>query len=223
MKRRLVFFFFLLAVVVCFAPPHAWAMPATVRQASPSTVDSIRRAAALEKQRLADSLQQNQDSLVMLYIGRPDANRPNRFADSLRKVLIVENGDFMRWITFANQLDKQLKPHDEKAARDRWIIVSVGLLFLFLGIVRAVFPNEVMSIIEAFYNDRLLLQINKEDTLYSSWPFIFLYILFGFVTGMYLYHYNLYYLGQGNADGIQTFLGISVFVIVLFIVKIAVT
>src|SRR5690606_17411815 len=158
-----------------------------------------------------------------LYIGLPDPNRPNRFADSLRKVLIVEKGDFMGWIAFANHLEKQLKPHDEKAARDRWVIASIGLLFLLLGIVRVSFPNEVMSIIQAFYNDRMLMQINKEDTLYSSWPFIFLYILFGFVTGMYLYHYNLYYLEHRSAHGIHVFIGISLFVIFLFIVKILVT
>src|SRR5690606_35048337 len=99
----------------------------------------------------------------------------------------------------------------------------IGLLLLLLGIVRVSFPNEVLSIIQAFYNDRVLLQINKEDTLYSSWPFVFLYILFGFAVGLFVYLCNAYYLQDAYHSGVNTFLGISIFIMVLFILKIIVT
>ncbi|WP_257658401.1 DUF4271 domain-containing protein [Parapedobacter lycopersici] len=216
------FLFFLITMGLGFAPHLVQGAPLTAVQ-QPSVRDSLRQAALLEKLRLADSIRQVQDSLTMQYIGLPDPDRPNHFADSLRDVLVVKNGDFMGWIAFTNRLAAQLKPGNDRAGRDPWVIVTIGLLFLFLGIVRLAFPNEVMSIIQAFYNDRMLMQINKEDTLYSSWPFIFLYILFGFVTGMFLYHYNLYYLGHARAHGVNVFLGISLFVIVLFVLKIIVT
>ena len=179
--------------------------------------------AAIQPPTVSDTLQHVRDSLTMQYIGLPDPNRPNQFADSLRRHLIVENGDFMSWIAFTNQLETAFNPGKERPSREPWIIIAIGMLILLLGIVRVAFPNEVLSIIQAFYNDRMLLQINKEDTLYSSWPFIFLYILFGFVIGMFLYHYNLYYLQHKQAQGLDVFLGISLFVIVLFIVKIIVT
>src|SRR5690606_1973078 len=92
---------------------------------------------------------------------------------------------------------------------------------LFLGLVRVAFPNEVLSIIQAFYNDRMLLQVNKEDTLYSSWPFVFLYILFGFAVGLFVYLCNAHYAVGYN--GIERFLGISLFVMLLFVLKIIAT
>ncbi|WP_257666510.1 DUF4271 domain-containing protein [Parapedobacter tibetensis] len=185
--------------------------------------DSIRQAQIAEKKRAADSIKQVQDSLTMQYIGLPDPNRPNQFADSLRKLLVVENGDFMGWLAFTRALEKTIEKDSEKAFREQWIILTIGLLLLLLGIVKVAFPNEVTSIIQAFYNDRVLLQINKEDTLYSSWPFVCLYILFGFATGLFIYQYNLYYLGDKANDGADIFLGISIFIMLLFVLKILVT
>src|SRR5690606_28792478 len=80
-----------------------------------------------------------------------------------------------------------------------------------------------LSIIQAFYNDRMLLQVNKEDTLYSSWPFVFLYILFGFAVGLFIYLCNVHYTGVSYHNGIERFLGISLFVMALFILKIIAT
>ncbi|MGK6352042.1 DUF4271 domain-containing protein [Parapedobacter sp. DT-150] len=184
--------------------------------------DSIRQARLAEKRRLADSIKHVQDSLTMQFIGLPDPGRPNRFADSLRKIVVVENGDFISWLAFAGTLQAQLTPDAAKASRERWILITIGVLLLFLGIVRAAFSNEVLSIIQAFFSDRMLLQINKEDTLYSSWPFVFLYILFGFALGMFIYLTNRYYLGTAYS-GMETFFGTSIFVMLLFILKILVT
>jgi len=188
-----------------------------------SARDSIRQVQLAEKKRLADSVKHIQDSLTMHYIGHPDPNRPNQLIDSLRELVVVENGDFMGWLAFARSLEKQQDPDDGKAHRELWVIAAIGLLLLFLGIVRAAFPNEVLSIVQAFYNDRMLLQINKEDTLYSSWPFVFLYVLFGFAVGLFIYLSNLYYFGDTGNKGLDTFLGISFFVMLLFILKIIAT
>ncbi|SEL74751.1 DUF4271 domain-containing protein [Parapedobacter koreensis] len=193
---------------------------------NPSAVsvrDSIRQAQLAEKKRMADSVARIQDALRMQYIGLPDPGRPNQFVDSLRKLVVVEKGDFIRWIAFARSLEKHTEMDNEKATREPWMIIAAGLLLLFLGIIRAAFPNEVVSIIHAFYSDRVLLQINKEDTLYSSWPFVFLYILFGFALGLFLYVCNLYYVTHSRNNGIESFLGISIFVMLLFILKIIAT
>src|SRR5690606_20225108 len=129
---------------------------------------------------------------------------------------IVQNGDFMAWLAFANRLEQRIGTDAERPGREPWVLVAIGLLLLFLGLVRVSFPNEVLSIVQAFYNDRMLLQVNKEDTLYSSWPFVFLYILFGFAVGLFIYLCNAYYSGGGH-DGMERFLGISLFVMLLFI------
>ena len=180
------------------------------------------QAQLAEKIRLADSLKRVGDSLAMQYIGLPDPNRPNAFTDSLRQYVIVQNGNFMAWLAFAHQLELGIGTDAERPSREPWILVAIGLLLLFLGIIRVAFPNEVLSIIQAFYNDRMLLQVNKEDTLYSSWPFVFLYILFGFAVGLFIYLCNVHYTAHGYS-GIERFLGISLVVMLLFILKIVAT
>ncbi len=216
-------FVLILAILImgfALEQPRASCAPSVLTQLT--IQDSIRQAQAIEKRRIADSIQHVRDSLAMQYIGLPDPNRANLFTDSLRKQVIVENGDIMTWLTFAKSLEAQIQLN-EKASRERWVIAVIGLLLLFIGIVNAAFPNEVSSIIQAFYNDRMLMQINKEDTLYSSWPFVFLYILFGFATGLFIYQCNLYYIGNKATNGPETFLGIAFFVMLLFALKIVAT
>ncbi len=220
-------FLLVVAALSWFAQPNTVFASFPYQQASrpySATQDSIRQAQIAEKMRLADSVKHVQDSLAMQYVGLPDPDRPNQFADSLRKLLVVENGDFMAWVAFARSLENDIHTDQQKASRERWVIAAIGLLLLLLGIVRIAFPNEVISIIQAFYNDRMLLQINKEDTLYSSWPFVFLYIVFGFAVGLFIYLCNVYYYTRGTGNGgIADFLGISVFVMLLFILKIIAT
>ncbi|MEC3880814.1 DUF4271 domain-containing protein [Parapedobacter sp. 10938] len=203
------------------AMPAASASMAMQQPRYRSAQDSIRQAQQAEKMRLADSVKQVADSLAMLYIGLPDPNRPNAFADSLRERVIVQNGDFMTWLAFANQVGQSIETDAKRPSREPWVLVAIGLLLLFLGLVRVAFPNQVLSIIQAFYNDRLLLQVNKEDTLYSSWPFVFLYILFGFAVGLFIYLCNAHY--AVGYSGIERFLGISLFVMLMFILKIIAT
>lgn len=185
--------------------------------------DSIKQTEVAEKMRLADSVKRVGDSLTMQYIGLPNPNRPNAFADSLRRHLIVQNGDFLTWLAFARHIEQGIETDTVRPSREPWVLGAIGLLLLFLGIIRVSFPSEVLSIIQAFYNDRMLFQVNKEDTLYSSWPFVFLYILFGFAVGLFVYLCNLHYTGSDHYNGIQRFLGISVFVMVLFVLKIIAT
>lgn len=224
LSRQMKYWMFLLAGVLSVAnAKQAWATAVTTQQPRyRSAQDSIRQAQLAEKVRLADSVKRVGDSLAMQFIGLPDPSRRNAFADSLRQHVIVQNGDFMTWLTFVDRLEQQMETDAERPGRELWILGAIGLLLLFLGIVRVSFPNEVLSIIQAFYNDRMLLQVNKEDTLYSSWPFIFLYVLFGFAVGLFIYLCNVHYTADSR-DGIERFLGISLFVMLLFILKIIAT
>ncbi|PPL00642.1 DUF4271 domain-containing protein [Parapedobacter indicus] len=216
--------FIVALATLCWLVPSSVALADITQLQQPgywSVQDSIRQAQLAQKKRLADSIRRVQDSLTMQFIGLPDPERPNQLADSLRKLVVVQKGDFLRWLHFAQSLEQPMD--DEKGGREQWVMAAIGLLLLLLGLVRVSFPNEVLSIIQAFYNDRMLLQINKEDTLYSSWPFIFLYVLFGFAMGLFIYVCNLYY-GKGSyQSGVDTFLGISIFVMLLFVLKIIVT
>lgn len=203
-------------------PIAAVAAPQQATQSYRSARDSIRLAQLAEQKRLADSVRRVQDSLSMQYIGFPDPGRRNLLADSIRSLVVVEDGDVLARMAAARLAGMRLDAGQAKAQREPWVIYVIGLLLLLLGIVRVAFPGQVMAIVQAFFNDRMLSQINKEDTLYSSWPFIFLYILFGFAVGLFVYLCNRYYLGH-SGRGMDTFLAISVSVMALFIVKILIT
>lgn len=167
--------------------------------------------------------QQMRDSLYMLFVKTPDPSRPNQLADSLLALITVKNGDFMSWVAYANTLKRTAHADMKKTSREPWVLIGFGVLILFFGLIRFSFPVETVTIIEAFYNDRTLAQINKEDTLYSSWPFVFLFVLFGFSLGLFFYLYALYYLQNTAIRGVESFFLFSIFILLLFGVKIMLT
>lgn len=156
----------------------------------------------------------------MVWIKAPNPERPNRFLDSLISLYKVENLDFRSW---AGKFQKKSLRYDEgspRPYRETWVIVVVLFLVLFFALIRFFFPAELNTIIHAFYSNQTLSKINKEDTLFSSWSFVFLYLLFGLITGLYLYlsgkHLEISY----PAEGFELFIYLSAVVVGLFTLKI---
>lgn len=180
-------------------------------------------SAALAKRRAyRDSIQEVRDSLSMVWIKVPDPERPNKFIDSLISLYKVENLDFVSW---ASKFQKKVDRYNEGIARPKgetWIITVILLLVLFFALIRFFFYKELNSIVHSFYSNQMLNQINKEDNLFSSWPFVFLYLLFGLVIGMYLYLSGKYLQLSYRVDGFELFLLLSTIVIGLFTIKIIV-
>lgn len=107
----------------------------------------------------------------------------------------------------------------EKEHRPVWILAVVFCLFLAVGVVRLIFPGDFNLIVDAFYNERTLQQVSKEDNMVTSWPYIFLYLIFSLALGLFILliesaftHYHLL--------NFENYLRISLLVSILFIVKI---
>lgn len=120
---------------------------------------------------------------------------------------------------------KSIYTRDEalpKQARPRWVLYTVFVLFLFVALIRVVFPTEFKIIIEAYYRERLLLQVSKEDNLATSWPYICLYAVFSFALGLFLV---VAFSEFGNASLLTplTFLKASLTIALLFILKIMIS
>jgi hypothetical protein len=107
-----------------------------------------------------------------------------------------------------------------RAKGETWIPGFITILLLFFAILKNTFSKELGTIIQSFYSNRVLAQINKEDTLFNSWPFIFLYILFGFTIGMFLYLCGKFYQLTYDYEGFQWFFFLSLIVLGLFTFKI---
>lgn len=191
--------------------------------------DSARFARALEKQRLKDSVERAKDSLKVIrdslrlqYLRPLAPDSKNQFLDSLKNVYIITDGNAISWgknIDYNSSKQLGLR----KMYRSQWVLGTVFALFLFLAIIRMFFMKDLEAIATSFYSNRVLLQVSKEDNLVTSWPFVFLYLLFGFTIGLFLYlyvSYNQSYIGSAD---IGTFLTISIIVLVLFILKIIIT
>lgn len=112
-----------------------------------------------------------------------------------------------------------IKPGNIKYSRPIWVLFLTFLLFLVLGVLKIVFPVEIRTIVEAYYRERLLLQVSKEDNLATSWPYIFLYVLFSLSLGLFVV-IVLSSFGQGTYLTFENFLKNSLLVGVLFIAKI---
>lgn len=227
MLKRLQGIFLLL----CLAVSPVWAQIDSAAVTKPQ-VSGFRRPAwgqdsASVARRLAyyarkDSIKHVQDSLAVVWIKMPDKNRPNQFLDSLITLYKVENLNFAAW---AAKFPKKSNRYDEGRPLQKgetWIIAVILFLVMFFSLIKYFFNKELSSIMESFYSNQILSQINKEDNLFSSWPFVFLYILFGLIIGMYLYLSGKYLQLSYPLDGFKLFMVLSAVVIGLFTIKIIV-
>ncbi|WP_276359112.1 DUF4271 domain-containing protein [Daejeonella sp. H1SJ63] len=169
-----------------------------------------------------DSVQAVRDSLSTAWIKAPDPQRPNRFLDSLINLYKVEKLDFVSWAAKFKKKDTRYDEGKPRPYRETWVMIVILLLVLFFALIRYFFPAELSTIVHAFYSNQTLSRINKEDTLFSSWPFVFLYLLFGLVIGLYLYLSGKYLELSYSNEGFELFIFLSATVIGLFTAKIIV-
>ncbi len=169
---------------------------------------------------IKDSLKNIGDSLAFVWIKAPDPKRPNRFLDSIINTCKIEKLDFTSW---SKKLPKKMSQYNEGKPRPKgesWIIAVILFLTIFFSIIKSIFSKELLAVLQSFYSNRMLSQINKEDNLFSSWPFLFLYLLFGLTIGMYLYLSGRYFKLEYQFSGFEWFIILSALVIGLFTLKI---
>ncbi len=103
-----------------------------------------------------------------------------------------------------------------------WVLLVVAGLMILFGVLKISFERQLQTIVQSFFSNRVLNNLNKEDNLFTSWPFLLLFIQFGFTLGMFFYLVSQYYHIAFTGTGIQFYLTISVLIIVLYIFKIGI-
>lgn len=96
---------------------------------------------------------------------------------------------------------------------------GIFAFFLAIGIVRLVFTTDFMLIVDAYYNERVLQQMSKEDNVLTSWPYIFLYLIFSLALGLFILLLESTFTNTGILN-FENYLRVSLVVGVLFVVKI---
>jgi hypothetical protein len=100
-----------------------------------------------------------------------------------------------------------------------WILVIVGILMVLFALLKNIFAKQLLAIVQSFFSNRALINLNKEDNLFTSWPFLMLYIYFGFVMGMFVYLVAMYKLAN-NAISFNYFFTGTLLIITFYIFKI---
>lgn len=106
-----------------------------------------------------------------------------------------------------------------KHTRPAWVLVFVFFLFVAIGVVRLLFPADFAMIVMAFYNERTLQHVSKEDNMLTSWPYIFLYLIFSLALGLFILLIESSFSHLEVLNG-ENYLRTTLLVAVLFVFKI---
>ena len=152
----------------------------------------------------------------------PGLKKDNNFlTERLLKQLQVGRHDLFYGVERAPKIDDELTIQTGKLKSERpiWVLGVAFFLFLVLAILRIIFPMELRTIVDAYYKERLLLQVSKEDNLATSWPYIFLYALFSLSLGLFIVLVMSSF-SDKNYLTFENFIKNAIFVAILFIAKI---
>jgi hypothetical protein len=209
---RFVFFMLLLL------PLGLWAQTDSVVQARvPKLADSVGRVQNVAN---SDSLKRVSDSLAVMYIKYPDPNRKNRFIDSLMQLYQVKNLDFIAW---AKQFGRPINHDGEGKFRKHgqsWVLVVILCLVLGFAVLRIAYRNDINMLMNAFFDHRFLAQQTSAGGFFTSWPFMLLFVLFGFTIGMYLYLIGSYLQLSYAFSGVEWYVILSLLIMGLLILKV---
>jgi len=209
---RFVFFMLLLL------PLGLWAQTDSVVQARvPKLADSVGRVQNVAN---SDSLKRVSDSLAVMYIKYPDPNRKNRFIDSLMKLYQVKNLDFIAW---EKQFGRPINHDGEGKLRKHgqsWVLVVILCLVLGFAVLRIAYRNDINMLMNAFFDHRFLAQQTSAGGFFTSWPFMLLFVLFGFTIGMYLYLIGSYLQLSYAFSGVEWYVILSLLIMGLLILKV---
>ncbi len=98
-----------------------------------------------------------------------------------------------------------------------WGLAFIGGLLVLFSLLRLSVSRQLLTIVQASFSNRILANLNKEENLFTSWPFIMLFTVFGFIIGMFYYLVSQYYQLSG---GFTYFITISLGIIFLYFGKI---
>jgi len=142
--------------------------------------------------------------------------------DTLQKEYVYPKLDLLAWQHQYQHLKKKANPYQLGTRIRKGNVGLLGFVFLMLiifAILKYAFSKQLYAIVQSFFSNRILNNINKEDNLFSSWPFLLLFVQFGFVFGMFFFLVAQWKDMYQAKDGFKFFFTISVTIIVFYALK----
>lgn len=103
-----------------------------------------------------------------------------------------------------------------------WILATIAVIMIVFAFLRHFFAKQLIAIVQSFFSNRVLANLNKEDNLFTSWPFLLLFIQFGFTIGLFICLAAQYKQIKMMSEGFQFFISVSVLIILLYAFKIVI-
>lgn len=101
-----------------------------------------------------------------------------------------------------------------------WVLGVIAMLMVLFASLKISFSKQLQTIVQSFFSNRILNNLNKEDNLFTSWPFLLLFVQFGFTIGMFFYLVTQYYHMSFADSGFRFYFSISVLIVILYVLKI---
>lgn len=108
---------------------------------------------------------------------------------------------------------------NQKHQRPVWVLALVFVLFLAIGLIRLAFPADFSMIVQAYFDERSLQQMSKEDNMLTSWSYVFLYLIFSFALALFIVVVESSFENYQLLNA-ENYLKTAFFVALLFIAKI---
>ncbi|WP_380881725.1 DUF4271 domain-containing protein [Sphingobacterium griseoflavum] len=169
---------------------------------------------------LTDSMAQHDAPADAFNYVYPAKNRPHQLLQQLMENVVKRSTQLTAALDFGKgEGAGERVAGTQKLARPAWVLWSVFGLLLAVGIVRLLFPGDFAMIVQAYYNERTLQQISKEDNMLTSWPYILLYLIFSLALGLFILLLDSSFL-HTEALNWNNYLRTTAVVAILFILKI---
>ncbi len=163
------------------------------------------------------------DSIIRHTWVLPDsAINKNALMDSVERAFLFPKLDLLGWQKKYSQFKKKANPYQLGKQIPKGNVGLLGFIFAMLvifAVLKNAFSKQLSAIVESFFSNRILNNINKEDNLFSSWPFLLLFIQFGFILGMFFFLVAQYYDMYQAKHGFKFFFTISLTIIVFYALK----
>ncbi|RDC57247.1 DUF4271 domain-containing protein [Pedobacter chinensis] len=147
------------------------------------------------------------------------------FLDSVEKEYMFPSLDLIGWQKKYQHLKKKANPYQLGSQIPKGNAGLLGFIFAMLvifAILKNAFSKQLSAIVQSFFSNRVLNNINKEDNLFSSWPFLLLFVQFGFVFGMFFFLVAQWRDMYQAKEGFKFFFTISITIIIFYALKLVV-